>query len=161
MWYKKNEGFISYYNGSSWNVIERITPSPLYGITICPDKENIIISGAYGTLIKGNFKDGFKNLKNISINSTFYSTAYYKDKLYIASEDGLYIYEEGIYQLVDAIEDIKGITSIEEKEGILWVLSYKKLIRFNGDVWERIKHPLNDPIDHQFTNNVRGREHCP
>lgn len=158
---KKNEGFISYYNGSSWNVIERITPSPLYGITICPDKENIIISGAYGTLIKGNFKDGFKNLKNISINSTFYSTAYYKDKLYIASEDGLYIYAEGIYQLVDAIKDIKGITSIEEKEGILWVLSYKKLIRFNGEVWERITHPLNDPIDHQFTNNVRGREHCP
>jgi len=157
---KKNEGFISYYNGSSWNVIERITPSPLCGITTCPDKENIIISGAYGTLIMGNFKDGFKNLKNISINSTFYSTAYYKDNLYIASEDGLYIYTEGTYQLVDAIKDIKGITSIEEKEGVLWVLSYKKLIRFNGEVWERIKHPLNDPIDHQFTNNVRGREHC-
>lgn len=72
-----------------------------------------------------------------------------------------YIYAEGIYQLVDAIKDIKGITSIEEKDGVLWVLSYKKLIRFNGDVWERIKHPLNDPIDHQFTNNVQGREHCP
>lgn len=71
-----------------------------------------------------------------------------------------YIYEEGIYQLVDAIKDIKGITSIEQKDGVLWVLSYKKLIRFNGDVWERIKHPLNDPIDHQFTNNVQGREHC-
>lgn len=72
-----------------------------------------------------------------------------------------YIYAEGIYQLVDAIKDIKGITSIEEKEGVLWVLSYKKLIRFNGEVWERITHPLNDPIDHQFTNNVQGREHCP
>ena len=40
----------------------------------------------------------------------------------------IYIYAEGIYQLVDAIKDIKGITSIEEKEGILWVLSYKKLL---------------------------------
>lgn len=45
---------------------------------------------------------------------------------------GWFIYEEGIYQLVDAIKDIKGITSIEEKEGVLWILSYKNLIRFNS-----------------------------
>lgn len=158
---KKNEGFIAYFDGSYWEPVDRMTPSPLFGITICPDKKNIIISGGYGTLLKGNFKDGFKNLKDISINSTFYCSAYFKEKLYIASEDGLYIYDEGVYHLVDAINDIKGIVYIEEKEGVLWILSYKKLIRYDGNEWQRINHPLNDSTNYELIHNVKAGEPCP
>lgn len=88
---KGNDGFIAFFNGSNWIEVNRITPSALYSITLCPDGKSVLISGQYGTLLKGNIDDGFKNLKNISINSTFYNAAFYQEAIYIASEQGLYI----------------------------------------------------------------------
>ncbi|WP_228272290.1 hypothetical protein [Acinetobacter colistiniresistens] len=77
-----DDGFIAFFNGFEWLEVKRITPSSLHRITLCPDGKNILISGQYGTLLKGNIDDGFKNLKNISINSTFYNAAFYQEAIY-------------------------------------------------------------------------------
>ncbi|MGR0306794.1 hypothetical protein [Acinetobacter beijerinckii] len=77
-----DDGFISFFDGFKWLEVKRITPSSLHRITLCPDGKNILISGQYGTLLKGNIDDGFKNLKNISINSTFYNAAFYQEAIY-------------------------------------------------------------------------------
>lgn len=145
---KGDDGFIAFFNGSNWIEVNRITPSALYSITLCPDGKSVLISGQYGTLLKGNIDDGFKNLKNISINSTFYNAAFYQEAIYIASEQGLYIYADSEYSIVPELSDIQGVISVEEKDGILWVLSYKQLIRFDGKTWDKINHPDNDEIQY-------------
>jgi hypothetical protein len=156
---KNESGFIAFFDGSLWTVIERLTPSSLSSITLCSDNKNILITGDYGTLLKGNFKDGFKNLKNISINSNFYNCVYYKNFIYIASEDGLYRYSDEKFSLVEELLDIVGVIYVEEKEGILWILSYKKLIRYNGDLWERIDY-LDDYISESI-NSIKSGKVCP
>ncbi len=116
--------------------------------------------GQYGTLLRGNIDSGFKNLKDISINSTFYNAAFYNNKIYIASEQGLYQYEEGRYSLVSELEAIQGVISVEVKENILWVLTYKRLIRYDGNIWEIMSHPDNDELDRQILKCDAG-DFCP
>lgn len=157
---KGNDGFIAFFNGSNWIEVNRITPSALYSITLCPDGKSVLISGQYGTLLKGNIDDGFKNLKNISINSTFYNAAFYQEAIYIASEQGLYIYADSEYSIVPELSDIQGVISVEEKDGVLWVLSYKQLIRFDGKTWDKINHPDNDEIQYSQLK-CRVGEVCP
>jgi len=157
---KGDDGFIAFFNGSNWIEVNRITPSALYSITLCPDGKSVLISGQYGTLLKGNIDDGFKNLKNISINSTFYNAAFYQEAIYIASEQGLYIYADSEYSIVPELSDIQGVISVEEKDGVLWVLSYKQLIRFDGKTWDKINHPDNDEIQYSQLK-CRVGEVCP
>ena len=157
---KGDDGFIAFFNGSNWIEVNRITPSALYSITLCPDGKSVLISGQYGTLLKGNIDDGFKNLKNISINSTFYNAAFYQEAIYIASEQGLYIYADSEYSIVPELSDIQGVISVEEMDGILWVLSYKQLIRFDGKTWDKINHPDNDKIQYSQLK-CRVGEICP
>lgn len=141
---QNDEGFIAFFNGLKWFEVDRITPSALYAIVPCPDGKNILVLGQYGTLLRGNIDSGFKNLKDISINSTFYNAAFYNNKIYIASEQDLYQYEEGRYSIVPELEEIQGVISVEVKENILWVLTYKKLIRYDGYNWEIISYHDNE-----------------
>jgi hypothetical protein len=157
---QNDEGFIAFFNGLKWLEVNRITPSALYAIVPCPDGKNILVLGQYGTLLRGNIDNGFKNLKDISINSTFYNAAFYNNKIYIASEQGLYLYEEGKYSIVSELEAVQGVISVEVKENILWVLTYKKLIRYDGNVWEIISHPDNDELDRQLLKCEAG-DVCP
>ncbi|EPF71653.1 hypothetical protein GCM10025882_22380 [Acinetobacter gyllenbergii] len=143
---KSDEGFIAFFNGHEWVEAQTLTTSFLYGITLCPDETNVLISGQFGTLLKGNMYEGFKNLKDIHINSTFYGTAFYQEIIYIASEQGLYKYENSEYSIVPELSDLQGIIAVEEKEGALWILSHKYLVRFNGKTWDRINHPDNNAI---------------
>ncbi|WDZ50119.1 hypothetical protein LF296_12380 [Acinetobacter vivianii] len=157
---KGDDGFIAFFNGSNWIEVNRITPSALYSITLCPDGKSVLISGQYGTLLKGNIDDGFKSLKNRSINAIFYNAAFYQEAIYIASEQGLYVYSDSEYSIVPELSDIQGVISVEEKDGILWVLSYKQLIRFDGKTWDKINHPDNDEIQYSQLK-CRVGEICP
>ncbi|MFW1745103.1 hypothetical protein ACG9XW_02610 [Acinetobacter guillouiae] len=158
---KGGNGFIAFFDGNSWVEIDRITPSALSSITLCPDNKNILIAGDYGTLLKGNVKDGFENLKDMSINFAFYDAIYYKDNIYIASENGLYIYKNRKFYLVPELSNLKGVISVEEKEDILWVLSYKKLIRYNGFFWELIDYLDNDKIETESIISIKSGDKCP
>lgn len=155
-----DDGFIAFFDGFKWLAVKRITSSSLHRITLCPDGKNILITGQDGTLLKGNIDDGFKNLKNRSINSTFYQAAFYQEMIYIASEQGLYKYADLEYSIVSELSDVQGIITVEEKDGILWVLSYKQLIRFDGKTWDRINHPDNDEIQYSQLKCKVG-EICP
>ncbi|CAM4341869.1 hypothetical protein F901_02128 [Acinetobacter dispersus] len=157
---QKEDGFMAFFNGNNWIEINRIATSALYGIRLCPDGKNILITGQDGTLLKGNIDDGFKSLKNRSINSTFYNAAFYQDVIYIASEQGLYRYKNSEYSIVSELSDVQGVISVEEKDGILWVLSYKHLIRFDGKTWDRINQPDNDEIQYSQLK-CRVGEVCP
>lgn len=157
---KGENGYISFFNGVGWNDLNKITPSALYGITICPDNENLLICGQYGTLLKGSYEKGFKNLKDISINSTFYNTAYYNDNIYIASEQGVYIFDGHKYSIIPNLSDVTGVIHIQEKDSVLWVLTYKQLIRYDGNTWNRISHPDNDEYETKLLKCEAGNV-CP
>lgn len=140
----RGEGFLAFFDGENWNTINKITPSSLNRIILCPTGENIFVLGSYGTLLKGNIHKGFQNLKDMGITSDFYSGAFYKNIMYIASEDGLYTYINNTFTKVPSIEHIKGTFEIQEKDEVLWILSAKELIRFDGENWEIIHHPDNE-----------------
>ncbi|WEV50119.1 hypothetical protein OZX61_12515 (plasmid) [Acinetobacter sp. ESL0695] len=141
---KGDRGFIAYFNGEQWVEIDAKTPSTLNDICICENQTDVIITGEYGTLLQGNVQSGFKNLKDMGISTPFYKAAYYNDVLYITSEDGLFRYENNIYSKVNEVKNIRGTSYIEAKEGVLWVVADKELIRFDGENWEIIHHPDNE-----------------
>lgn len=140
---KKGRGFLAFFNGEFWSEIDIKTPSTLHSITASISQEDIIIVGKYGTLLRGNIHSGFKNLKDMGVTSTFYSSDFYNNILYIASHDGLYTYDNNIFKKVKEVEHVKATFYVEEKDGVLWVLAEKALIRFDGEHWEIIKHPYN------------------
>lgn len=158
---RSDRGFIAYFTGQSWVSIEVKTPSTLNNIILCNNQSDVYVIGQYGTLLKGNNKTGFKNLKDMTINSTFYSGEFYQDILYIASEDGLYTYENNSFKKVEALKGLKGTFYVEEKEGVLWVLSYKNLIRFDGYHWEIIHHPDNEEEETLKRLKCYAGERCP
>lgn len=160
---KKGRGFVAVFDGNDWSEISINTPSTLNHISICPKTRDMIICGEYGTLLRGNRHSDFKNLKNMTINSTFYSSDFYQDTLYIASEDGLYTYKDNVFKKVEAVENIKATFHVEEKDGVLWVLAEKFLIRFDGKHWEIIEHPDNTN-DNEEKNEIlkcHAGEICP
>ena len=39
--------------------------------------------------------------------------------------------------------NLRDVSDIEAKDGVLWALSPKKLLRFDGNEWECFEHPNN------------------
>ncbi|SDB86762.1 hypothetical protein [Acinetobacter boissieri] len=155
-----DRGFIAYFNGEYWVDIDAKTPSTLNNIIVCENQTDIIVTGEYGTLLQGNVNTGFKNLKDMGISTPFYSAAYYNHVLYITSEDGLYRYENNSYSKVKEVEHIRGTSDVEAKDGVLWVVANKELIRFDGQHWQIICYPGNEEETGQRLKCYAGKV-CP
>lgn len=136
-------GFIACNSNGKWVINSKRTPSSLHHIQLCPDGINVIVVGDYGTVFFGNSDSGFINLKDISINDSFYQSCYFKDDLYIAASSGLYKYSNKIFEMVEVIPLNTEVSIVEATENILWALTDKEIYRFDGNSWNIILDPDN------------------
>ena len=136
-------GYMAFFTGADWIEIERVTAAHLN--FILPTSDNMIwVAGARGTLLKGNIALGFFSaiaLKYADID--FYAIALYNRRVFMGTSDGL-------YELVDnrpqrlPVSDKRGlgaVRSVEVKDGVLWALGARQLVRYDGTAWETVAMP--------------------
>lgn len=134
-------GFIATYCDNTWKQILKVDDC-LLSMTKCPNEKDLIVCGFYGELYKGNAQDGFEKI--VLNNLTFYESTYYHNDLYLATTHGMFIYQEnGDFKRIEDIPEVE-INHIEQKDEVLWAVSFKHIFRLDGDEWSQIKHPFNE-----------------
>ena len=143
------DGVIFYFDGQDWKKVASGLDEDLFKIKIISPEE-IYIVGANGTLLKGNHRDGFKNLSAIEDNQRFTGIEIFNNVFYLASNLGLFNYDPGTRKILpcktNLTPELKDCHVLEAKDGVLWSIGFKDLARFDGHRWERIRHPNNPPI---------------
>jgi hypothetical protein len=137
-----NGGFVAHYNGTTWKKLAITTDEDLNCI-YCDDR-GVVIVGFNGTVLTGDAKQGFVDLSSIEDNNYFYSVTKYQGLIYLGANDGLFVMDKKI-SLVPESKKFKldEVQHVEAKDGVLWVLARKSLVRFDGTNWECFKHPDN------------------
>ena len=125
------------------------TDEPLNAIKVLSPRE-IILVGHNGTLLAGNARTGFIDLSRVEDNQNFTSAEWFAEKLFLASNFGLHVYDPAKKTIepyaTDLSPDLQDTHILEAKDGILWSFGFKDLAWFDGKTWTRVDHPDNPPI---------------
>jgi len=143
-------GAILAWDGAAFTTLPKLTDATLTRVLV-EDDERIWICGRGGTLLRGNRRDGFRDVGPAGGNQAFTSMARFDDELYLASiatPRGLFVYDRGrCRQVASGLEpDIADAHTVESMGGALWVVGSKDILRFDGARWERIDHVDNPPV---------------
>jgi hypothetical protein len=144
-----DDGVIFHGDGLSWQPVPSPTDEHLLWVR-CYGRDEVYICGYNGVLLRGNVRDGFKDVSAVEDNLNWQCLCKFQDKVYLSSEDGLYAW------------DGKKITKVEtglkpepanswrvdaDREGkTLWSFGVKDLVWFDGQTWHRMHHPDNPRI---------------
>jgi hypothetical protein len=142
-------GTILHWGGAAVTALPKVTDAALTRVLV-EDEDRIWICGRDGTLLRGNMRDGFRDV-GVSGRQGFASMALYDGKLYLASTAnprGLFVFDRGRMQQVTCglRPDIADTHTVESIDGVLWVVGSKDILRFDGRRWERIDHVDNPPL---------------
>ena len=141
-----------FFNGKQWfelklpQVAERIVNMYV------ESEQHIWMCGSNGTLLLGNATDGFRSLSTVDDNQLFTSICKFQDKMYLASNLGLFVYDPkdhkaGIQKVTtDLAPDLQDANVVDSYDKVLWSIGPKDIARFDGKKWERIHHPDNPRI---------------
>jgi hypothetical protein len=143
-------GVILCWDGFAMHEVPSGTTASLINILVLNEK-TIYICGRDGTLLRGNRRDGFLAVPGFGGGQGFTSMTLCGGKLYLGSNSsprGLFVYDGGLPQRVSCgmVPDIEDVNVIDSADDVLWVVGSKDLLRFDGESWERIDYPDNDPV---------------
>ena len=143
------DGEVFYHDGAHWSQVESSVAEDLFRIKLVSEDE-VYIVGANGTMLKGNHRDGFKNLSSVQDNQRFTGIEIFTGTLFLASNLGMFTYDPVAQKILpyetDLTPDLVDCHVLEARDGIMWSIGFKDLARFDGARWERIHHPNNPPI---------------
>ncbi|WP_198348418.1 hypothetical protein [Burkholderia ubonensis] len=141
-----NDGYMAFFDGASWREMPKATAAHL-NCVLPVSADTVWVAGSKGTLLKGSIQSGFSALARKSLGTDFYSLAWFNDRLFIGAGDGMYELDENGPQrlMVSDKFSLDGVTTIEAKDGVLWVLASRRLARFDGVQWEVFENPHNLP----------------
>jgi len=143
------DGEVFYHDGTHWSQVESGVDEDLFKIKIVSE-DDVYIIGANGTLLRGNHRDGFKNLSSVEDNQRFTGIEIFNGALFLASNLGMFTYDPVAQKILpyktNLTPDLVDCHVLEARDGIMWSIGFKDLARFDGAQWERIHHPNNPPI---------------
>jgi hypothetical protein len=142
-----------HFDGRRWTQLDLPTDEPLAGIKVL-DADRIVFVGHNGTLLLGSAKRGFTELSSADDNQNFTGVEWFEGKLYLASNQGLFVYDTAPPQHERRIErcntalqpELQDAHQLEALGGVLWSFGFKDLAWFDGRDWTRVDHPDNPPI---------------
>jgi hypothetical protein len=137
-----------HWNGTIWTQIELADYiSHLQEICVVSADE-IYVCGYNGCLLKGNVRDGFKDVSAHDVNVAFLSVHRFNDQLFLASAEGLHIYDGKTIKVYATRlkPELQDAHQLDSADGVLWSFGYKDLAYFDGKTWTRVDHPDNPPI---------------
>ncbi len=139
-------GCIFHYNGAQWKNIPVEIDENLNCVR-CISSDEIWICGNNGAVLKGNARDGFKDVSGVHDNQTFWSLAKFQGKVYLAALDNLYVFDgRKISPVSSGLMPELQTYHLDAVEDALWSFGAKDLAFFDGSTWTRIDHPDNPPI---------------
>ena len=83
------QGIISFYDGSDWRILNGNFPTYLHSV-LPSERGGVYICGSDGTLLYGDYKEGFQQAAIFNKSTDFSRMAEYDGVLYISSADGLF-----------------------------------------------------------------------
>ena len=139
-------GEIYHFNGKAWT--RCASPSvELLNSVCCAEGNQVWVCGFNGTLLRGNAGNGFKDMSGYDDNQIFSSLALVNGIVYLASNEGLFSYNEksakieAVSTLIEQDADDPNV--LTARDGVLWSIGYKTIMFFDGNVWTRVNHPDN------------------
>lgn len=141
------EGRLYHWDGKQWTSLPLTTTERLTAIYV-EDANTIWICGANGTLLRGNWKDGFKDLSTVDDNQLITSLAKFNDRIYLASNMGLFAFDgKKIAEVHTGLTpELQDANVVDAVDGVLWSIGQKDIARFDGSTWTRVDHPDNPSI---------------
>ena len=146
------DGNALFWDGQQSHWIDGLPKTHLFAV-LPEDDRNVWICGRDGTLLFGNYRDGFRNYwagRNLSFNAMakFQGTLYLTANGGYGGPVGLYAFDGTTFDRVDTglnpeIDDVSMVTAGSD---LLWVLGAGDILCFDGQRWERIDHPDNPPV---------------
>lgn len=98
------------------------------------------IAGSNGTIVQGNAVDGFQATHRKTLDCDFYSITKFNGEIFIGASDGIYNLHDNKILKINLPKRVIEVDSIETKNGVLWALSAKNIIKFDGTTWKTIDH---------------------
>ena len=156
-----------HFDGSTWRQLTLpVTDEPMHVIKVL-NAQRIVLGGRNGYLLLGNVQEGFVNISHPEDNHTITGLEWFDDKLFIASDAGLFTYNpptkrQDPYRTNLAV-DLVDAHLLEAKDGVLWSFGYKDLAYWdsnNGNTeWVRVHHPDNPRVDEVQPQKASRRPH--
>lgn len=138
-----------HWNGFEWRQIALPSDEPLAAIKVISPRD-VVLVGHNGTLLRGNAVEGFRDLSSVDDNQNFTGVEWFENRLYLASNTGLFIYDDASRRIqpyrTTLKPELQDTHQLEVRDGVLWSFGFKDLAHFDGKVWTRVHHPDNPPI---------------
>ena len=142
-----------HWNGQAWRQLTLPTDEPIHAIKII-DRNDVILVGHNGTVLRGNARQGFADLSSVDDNQNFSSVEFFEGRFWLASNMGLFTLDKAggaitAYQ-TSLTPNLQDTHTLEAMDGVLWSFGNKDLAYFDSTVqplrWVRVHHPDNPPI---------------
>ena len=108
--------------------------------------ERVWVCGHHGQILYGDHLSGFQHHTASGGQEHYYRMTSFRDRVFIAGTNDIYRIEDDTLTAISVNTprvDV-GAHFIESVDDVLWVVSPKDILRFDGSVWERVKYPSND-----------------
>ena len=143
-----------HYDGQSWRQLDMPNGGERLTAIKVIDAATVVLVGVNGYVLQGNARDGFLNLSSVDDNQTFTGVEWFADRLWLASDAGLYVFNAQTDRIEKYTTDLKPELQdahlLEAKDGVLWSFGYKDLAYLDsnngGTTWTRVHHPDNPRI---------------
>ncbi len=144
-----SDGDVFHFDGRSWDRCETPTDEILTAVSCGVDGE-VWVCGFNGTLLRGNFANGFRECSRYDDNMIFSSVAMFNESAYMASSEGLFFFNNETQKIAKVTTNLRpeivDSNVVFSADGVLWSVGYKDIAYFDGKTWTRVDHPDNPPI---------------
>lgn len=140
-----DQGCLAHYDGSQWDRIATGTDEHLQWVR-CYGTDEVWVCGFNGALLKGNASRGFVQLARS--DETWWCLAQHQGRIYLSSRNGIFaLAANGIERVSTGLSPEPSESyRLDARDGALWSMGEKDMVRLHGGAWQRIDHPDNDKI---------------
>lgn len=137
-----SNGEIWWYDDKQWHEVQ--TPTSVHLHTLCCAGDGYVyIGGKSGVLIRGRY-DSWQIL-DIEIEETIWDIHWFKDKLYLIANTGVYLYRNGIFEKIqNELLNYKDFLCFSSSKDNLWIFGRKKIVKYNGVTWSECITDLSE-----------------
>lgn len=131
-----------HYNGRSWRRLPPPTPVHLKAVC-CVSAKEVYLAGNDGVLLKG-YEDKWETLPTPPRCGSFSSIQNFQDKIYLASDRGLFEYDgKKVERVITGLKPSPNAYRLDANDDVLWSFGTRHLCFFDGKKWTYVKHPDN------------------
>ncbi|WBS04789.1 hypothetical protein OU994_11175 [Pseudoduganella sp. SL102] len=142
-----DEGRLYHFNGTAWSRLHLTTDENLNCVR-CISPDEVWACGYNGTLLTGNFRDGFTDVSSIDDNETFWSLTKFQGKIYTSTAgEQLFVYDGSSIQPETEFPSGLMTYKLDSVPDMLWSFSPKEIAYFDGTTWTRVNHRSNPIAD--------------